>query len=325
MSGGDGARWPARVAILGAGTMGAGFAHVFALAGIPCALADRSAELAEGARARLVEDARRHEAGGLFPAGAAPRVEELVAAAADVEEAASGADYVLEAVFEDPEVKAETYRRVEPLAAPDAVIASNTSAIPIAQLARTLERPERFLGTHWFNPPQWVPCVEVIPTAQTRRDVVERVLELHLRLGKRPVEVGDGAGFVGNRLQFALFREATSIVEEGLATADQVDEVVRGSFGFRLPLFGPFTIADMAGLDVYTGAYAAMEDAFGPRFALPASVGELVGAGRLGAKSGAGYLEWPEERRERVIAGRNESYAALQGLLDELRASGKAT
>lgn len=321
----DGHAWPGRVAILGAGTMGASFAQIFSLAGIPCTIADRTPGIGEQALERLVRHAERCETRGLFPAGAAERIASLVDAAPRPEDGVEGAEFVLEAVAEDPAVKHDLYRRIEPIAGPDAVIASNTSAIPISQLATALERPDRFLGTHWFNPPQWVPGVEVIPTEHTRRDVVDRIIELHARLGKRPVEIRDGAGFVANRLQFALFKEATAIVADGVATAEQVDEIVRGSFGFRLPFFGPFAIADMAGLDVYAGAYPAIEEALGPRFAVPESVRSLTGAGRLGAKTGSGYLEWPDERRERLIAGRDESYAALQRLLDELRANGKAT
>jgi 3-hydroxybutyryl-CoA dehydrogenase len=321
----SGGAWPAQVALLGAGTMGSGFAQIFALAGLPCALADRTPELASAARERLVELAAGYEAAGMFPSGAADRITGLVRAAGSIEEAVEGADYVLEAVFEDAAVKAETYRLIEPLVAADTVIASNPSAIPIGRLAAALERRDRFLGTHWFNPPQWVPCVEVIPTSDTRPDVVERVVALHRRLGKRPVTVGDAPGFVANRLQFALFKEATAIVDEGIASAEEVDEVVRGSFGFRLPFFGPFTIADMAGLDVYAAACAVVAEGLGPRFDVPRSTRELVEAGRFGAKSGSGYLEWPAERREPLIAGRYESYNALQSLLGELRSSGKAS
>jgi 3-hydroxybutyryl-CoA dehydrogenase len=309
------AAWPARVAILGGGTMGQGFSQVFALAGIEVALADGSRELAERGREQLLAGARGYEDDGLFDAGATAAIEGSVRAATSVADAVDGADYVLEAVTEDPEVKRAVYAEVDAAAGPSAVVASNTSAIPIAQLSGYGASPERFLGTHWFNPPQWIPCVEIIPGPDTDPEVVERVLELHVRLGKQPVVVGDGPGFIANRIQFAMFKEAVSVVADGLASAEAVDEVVRGSFGFRLPVFGPFAIADMAGLDVYQGAYAAMEAGLGERLACPKEVRALVAEGRTGAKAGAGFQDWPEERRTRLIAQRDASYAALGELL----------
>ncbi len=168
---------------------------------------------------------------------------------------------MVEAVFERPDVKATAYEEVEAAASGETVIATNTSSIPITELALTLRSPGRFLGVHWFVPPLLVPCVEVIPTRSTDPGVVENVVSALTALGKIAVVVGDGPGFVANRIQFAMFREAARIVEDGVATPEQVDEIVRSSFGFRLPFFGPFTIADMAGLDVYAddGEVAGLE------------------------------------------------------------------
>lgn len=312
------AAWPRRVAVVGAGTMGAGFAQIFALAGIPCRIADVSDERAETAREELIDLARRFEATGLLEAGEAERVGDGVEAAPSVGAAVDGADFVIEAVTEDKNVKRSVYSLIEAAAPEHSVVASNTSAIPICELAEFCEHPNRFLGTHWFNPPQWVPCVEVIPGPQTDAVVIERVHELLGRLGKRPVTVGDAAGFVANRIQFAMFREAALVVQEGIATAEQVDEVVRASFGFRLPFFGPFMIADMAGLDVYSGAYGALKADLGSRFSVPSSVRELVEKGRTGAKAGGGYFDWPDERMPKVVDRRNACYAALEKLLKQL-------
>jgi 3-hydroxybutyryl-CoA dehydrogenase len=219
-------------------------------------------------------------------------------------------------------VKLRVFAEVEAAAPREAVIASNTSAIPIGTLAAGLERPERFLGMHWFNPPQWVPAVEVIPTPATDGAAVERVHAFLRHLGKRPVTVGDKAGFVANRIQFAMFKEAVSVVADGVATAEQVDEVVRSSFGFRLPFFGPFTIADMAGLDVYTGAYEALTEEFGPRFEAPELLAEHVREGRLGVKAGGGFLGLTQEQAAELVARRDASYRALSELLARLQADG---
>lgn len=310
--------WPHRVAVVGAGTMGVGFAQLLALAGIPCALADASADAASAARSRAVESAKVHAEAGLMPPDAAARIEGLVTSAAGIPDAVHDVDVVFEAVPEDPVLKGVVLAAVEAAAPAGCVIATNTSAIPIAKLAAELERPARFLGAHWFNPPQWVPCVELIAGPSTAEEHVSRVRDLLTRLGKVPLVVGDGPGFVGNRIQFAMFKEACAIVQEGLSSAEVVDEVVRASFGFRLPFFGPFAIADMAGLDVYAGAYAALQAGLGERLSVPPVVAELVAAGRLGTKTGGGFLSLSEEDAVAMVRWRDAAYVGLSGLLDEL-------
>jgi len=310
-----GSDWPARVAVIGAGTMGAAFSHIFGRAGIALAIVDESPEVAKRSREVLLTLAQEYEDDGLFPSGATASIADAVRAASSIEEAVDGADYVLEAVTEDPAVKRSVYSQVDAAAGEATVLATNTSAIPVTELAAHVRHPERFLGTHWFNPPQWIPCVEIIPAPRTDPDVVERVRALHVRLGKQPVVVGDGPGFIANRIQFAMFKEAVAVVADGIASAEAVDEVVRGSFGFRLPLFGPFAIADMAGLDVYAGAYRALESGLGERLACPQEISALLGDGRTGAKAGGGFLDWPAEKRGPLIAQRDASYAALVDML----------
>ena len=173
---------------------------------------------------------------------------------------------------------------------------------------------------HWFVPPLLVPCVEVIPTPATDEQVVQRVVDALTRLGKAAVVVGDGPGFVANRIQFAMFREAARIVEDGLATPEQVDEVVRSSFGFRLPFFGPFTIADMAGLDVYADIYATLERGLGPGFSAPEILREHVGRGDFGVKTGRGFLELSQAEADELVARRDRAYAALARLRREVEA-----
>jgi 3-hydroxybutyryl-CoA dehydrogenase len=310
--------WPAVAAIAGVGLMGAGFAQLFALAGIDTLVADASAELAIAGRERALRLAAEFEAAGLMEAGAADAIAARVQAAPSIEAAAEPASFVLEAVTESPPVKHGVYRRVEAVIDADAIIATNTSAIPIRRLASALVRPQRFIGLHWFNPPQWIPCVEVIAGPGTEAAVIERSMALLRRLGKRPVPVGDAGGFVANRLQMAMYKEAVAIVADGVATAAQVDEVVRSSFGFRLPLFGPFMIADMAGLDTYAGAYAALEADLGERFAAPAELTELVAGGHLGAKAGGGFSSLAPEDLPRVTQWRDRAYVALGRLLADL-------
>lgn len=309
--------WPDKVAVIGAGYMGQGIAQVLALVGSDCLLADVSREQAKAGVEKLLEKAAKHEADGLAPEGTVALVRSRVRAAASVEDAATCADFIIEAVFEDREVKADVLGRVAAVAASDAVITTNTSSISIERLADGIIHPERFLGVHFFNPPQFVPGVEVIPCQSTTDDVVNRVVALLELSGKRPARVGDTPGFVGNRLQYALFQEAAAIVEDGIASAEAVDEVVRTTFGFRLPFYGPFAIADMAGLDIYRGAYAVLEDAYEGRFAAPKALLDLIDRRALGAKSGSGFVISSTAQAETMAERRDRSYVALGRLLEE--------
>jgi 3-hydroxybutyryl-CoA dehydrogenase len=309
--------WPRAAAVIGAGTMGLGVAECFAAAGIGVRLTDATPELTRKAKERLVERARGHAEAGLLSAEAAERARE-VGTADDASAAARDADLVLEAVPEDLDLKHEILTACSDAAPREAVIVSNTSSFPMDELAKSVEHPGRFLGTHWFNPPEWTPGVEVIPAAATDPEVVERVVGFLRDIGKRPAVVGDGPGFVANRIQNALFLEALRCVEEGLASPQEVDEVVRSCFGFRLPFFGPFQIADMAGLDVYISVLETLKEGLGERFETPDVLRELVEQGRTGTKSGAGFLEYSDEERERLLLERDRRYAALGELLERL-------
>jgi 3-hydroxybutyryl-CoA dehydrogenase len=300
--------------------MGAGIAHTFAARGIQTVLADATTELTGAGLVRSLELLRRLEAEGNVEPGTSGTAEQHLNAAASVEEAVRGADVVVEAVVEREDVKARVYAAIEAAARDDAVVATNTSSIPIQRLASGLQRPERFLGVHWFVPPLLVPCVEVIRAETTAEHVVDQVVGLLTRLGKSPVVVGDGPGFVANRIQFAMFKEATRIVEEGLAAPDQVDEVVRSSFGFRLPFFGPFTIADMAGLDVYADIFHTLEGGLGDNFAAPRLLREHVDRGELGVKTERGFLELSQAQADELIGRRDRAYVALARLRQELEA-----
>lgn len=312
--------WPSRVAIVGAGTMGIGISHVFAASGIATVLVDATPELSEAARERSVELLSRLEQAGNIERGSVATAVQHLSAASSLGEAVEGADLVVEAVVERKDMKLAVYASIEAAAGDDAVIATNTSSIPIAELAAGLRKPGRFLGMHWFVPPLLVPCVEVIATASNDEQVVEQVVWALRRLGKIAVVIGDGPGFVANRIQFAMFREAARIVEDGIATAEQVDEVVRSSFGFRLPFFGPFTIADMAGLDVYADIFDTLERGLGVGFAAPGILREHVDRGEFGVKSGCGFLSLSQAQADELIDRRDRAYVALAGLRRELEA-----
>ena len=296
--------------------MGLGVAECFAAAGIEVVLTDATPDLTREAKERLVRRARGHVDAGLLAENSVGRVE-AVKTADEVAGTVADADLVFEAVPEDIGLKEEILTSCS--AAPqDAVIVSNTSSLPINALSEFVGRPGRFCGMHWFNPPEWTPGVEVIPSAATASGIVGRLVEFLRSIGKRPAVVGDGPGFVANRIQNALFLEAVRCVEEGLASPQEVDEVVRSCFGFRLPFFGPFQISDMAGLDVYEDVLDVLKEGLGDRFEAPRSLRKLVEEGRTGTKSGAGFLAYTEEERERLLLERDRRYAALNKLLEDL-------
>lgn len=309
---------PSKVTIVGAGTMGIGISHVFSLSGVPTVLVDSTAARAEEALARSLQLVARLEAAGTVGRGAARRAERFLSAAPSVEAGTADSELIVEAVVERPEVKLDVYEAIEAAADDSAVIATNTSSIPIELLSARLRVPGRFVGMHWFVPPLLVPCVEVIPSLSTDERVVADVVAILTRLGKSPVVVGDAPGFVANRIQFAMFKEAAKIVEEGLATADQVDEVVRSSFGFRLPFFGPFTIADMAGLDVYADIFETLERGLGPDFSAPPLLAAHVAKGDFGVKTGHGFLDISTDEAAKLIDRRDRAYVALSRLRREL-------
>lgn len=306
------------IAVVGSGYMGGGIAQVLALSGATVRIADISAEIAQSNYDRLITEAEQFVADGLFPEDAVERLRANLHPAQSIEEAVADAVFIEEAVPEKIEIKHATLARISKAARPDAIIGSNTSTILIGKLAEAVEGPERFLGVHFSNPAPFIPGVELIPHAGTDEAILPTVEAIVQGTGKQTARIKDATGFVLNRLQYALFHEATQLVDSGVASPEDIDTIVRTTFGFRLPFFGPFAIADMAGLDVYAFCYASLQTEFPERFATPPILKDLVDAGKLGTKTGAGFLDVPAERTPELIAYRNKAYVAMQKLLDEL-------
>lgn len=294
--------------------MGGGIAQSLAQSGVECTLLDAAPGGAEARHGQVLATADEYAAKGYIDEGQRDRLRDRLRWSDDFESTVAGADLVFEVVFERIDVKHEVLRQIEAAAAPGAVIATNTSAIPIGELAEALAAPERFIGIHWFNPAPLLPGVEVIPHATTDRSIIPPILDLLRAAGKEPAVVSDTPGFVCNRLQFALFREAARMIEDGAASPAEIDTIVRASFGFRLALYGPFAVADMAGLDVYANSYVSLEKALGERFTVPPSLKERVDAGDLGIKSGGGYLGLDADEARDLVEARDNAYVQLARL-----------
>jgi len=280
----------AKIAVIGAGLMGHGIAQVFALAGHEVAVTDTVQSNLDTLHARIAANLR--DLGD--DASAVTRVKPF----ADLAAAVAGADYVVEAAPENLALKQKLFADIERHARQDAILASNTSVIPITAIMAGLQRRERALGTHWWNPPFLVPLVEVIETQWTAPEVVEWTLALHRAAGKKPAHVKkDVPGFIGNRLQHALWREAISLVENGICDAETVDEVIKASFGRRLAVLGPLENADLVGTDLTLAIHETVLPAIDSRPAPSPYLRQLVEEGRLGFKSGEGFRRWTPEQQ----------------------------
>ena len=307
------------VTVVGAGYMGGGIAQSLALAGFTVQIADVDVAASLKGLERLLTEVREFEAEGLYPAGSTELITKNLSAGKPIEEAVADADFIEEAVFEVLEVKHSVLRTISTFARPDAIIGTNTSTIPVRELAPAVTHPERFLTVHFSNPAPFIPGVELVAGEATRPEVIEAVKDLLARAGRQGAQVADTPGMVLNRLQYVLLKEATAIVEEGVATVEDVDTIVRTTFGFRLGFFGPFAIADQAGLDVYTNCFTTFENAYGPRLAIPQLLTDAVAADRKGTKNGKGLTgDFDDETKAALIAYRNKAYSRMGDLLREL-------
>jgi 3-hydroxybutyryl-CoA dehydrogenase len=288
------------IAIIGAGLMGHGIAQIFSSQGHRVNLVDVSDEVLatalENIRANLTLMA---QSGIGSPEEIEPAIGRIKTTR-KLEEAATDAQFVIEAVTENLEVKQRLFRELDSICSSESILATNTSVISITEIAARAARRDRVVGTHFWNPPYLIPLVEVIKGEETSLQVVDRTMDLLRSVGKHPVKVNkDVPGFVGNRLQHALWREAISIVDKGIADPETVDEVIKKGFGLRLPILGPIENADMVGLDLTMAIHdyilKHLESSPEPAPILQ----EKVKKGELGFKTGQGFQKWSMEEIQR--------------------------
>lgn len=299
-----------KVAVVGSGMMGTGCAMVFAGAGHDVVLYDVIPEALS-----KVERNMRHDLTFLAERGLG-RPEDVEPALArvsttlDLDEAVAGADFVLEAVIEDLALKQRIFRDLDKKCGPEAVLATNTSVMSPTEIAGKAQRRERILGTHWWNPPFLIPLVEVVQTEETASWVVDLTMDLLRAIGKRPVRARkDVPGFIANRLQHALWREAISIVERGIADAATVDDSLKYGPGLRLPILAPLENADLVGLDLTMSIHDYVLKDLEDRHDASPLLRDKVEKGELGFKTGGvGLQTWTEEQQK----------ALRDGLLDYL-------
>ncbi|MDW8339805.1 MAG: 3-hydroxyacyl-CoA dehydrogenase NAD-binding domain-containing protein [Thermoleophilia bacterium] len=275
----------AHVLVVGAGQMGGGIAQVVAASGRRVSLHDAVPQAVERALATMERSlAKLAEKGG-------PEPREVLARIEPVDDLVP-ADLLIEAVVEDPAVKRELFARADAILPPEAILASNTSSIPITTLAAATRRPERVIGMHFFNPVPVLRLVEVVRALQTSEETAEAIVALARDLGKVPAEGRDYPGFVSNRILMPFLNEAAYALMEGVADAEAIDTIAR--LGFAHPL-GPLALADLIGLDTCVAIMEVLHEGLGdPRYAPCPLLRQYVAAGRLGRKAGRGFYEYPE-------------------------------
>lgn len=278
---------PERVGVLGGGRMGAGIAHAFLVAGSHVTVVERDDDAAEAARTRVLDSVAASVARGTTDE-TADAIGGRLAVATDVDGFA-GAGLVIEAVPEDLDLKLDALTRVEAVLGADAALATNTSSISIDALADRLDRPARFLGLHFFNPVPASALVEVVRGTGTDGALVEEARGWVQAIAKTPIVVHDAPGFASSRLGVALGLEAIRMLEEGVASAEDIDAAM--TLGYKHPV-GPLKLTDLVGLDVRLGIAEYLAGELGDRFAPPALLRRMVEEGRLGRKTGEGFYLW---------------------------------
>jgi 3-hydroxybutyryl-CoA dehydrogenase len=285
----------ARIAVVGAGLMGHGIAQVFALAGHEVTITDTIVQNLDTAKSRILANLRE--------LGDDESAVERVQPCFDLADALGEADYVVEAVSENLPLKQKLFAEIERHVRPNTILASNTSVIPITAIMQGLQKRDRALGTHWWNPPFLVPLVEVIETQWTSPETVAWTMQLHQVSGKKPAHVKkDVPGFIGNRLQHALWREAISLVEHGICDAETVDAVIKASFGRRIAALGPLENADLVGTDLTLAIHETVLPAVDSRPGPSPYLQKLVADGKLGFKTGEGFRKWSAEEQAALRA-----------------------
>lgn len=302
------------VGIIGAGLMGHGIALTFARAGLHVNVFDPVAESLEQLPDRIQSSMHALGCDSSEIAAALDKV----STQNSLDAALHNADLVVEAAPEKLELKQSLFSEIEALVSPECILASNTSVLPITKIMSNVQRPERALGTHWWNPPHFIPLVEVIKTQSTSEQTMNATMEVLARVGKRPVRVEkDVPGFIGNRLQHALWREAISLVENGICDAESVDTVVKESFGRRLAVLGPLENADLVSteltLDIHSTVLCDIEKRPGPSPYLQ----KLVDENKSGMATGEGFRQWTPSSAQAVRDRLANHLKKLDTILDK--------
>ena len=300
-----------RATILGTGTMGPGMGAVLARAGLQVTLFDVKPEALERAQATvgMVEGVLERLEVPVTDGGS-------IAYESDRRASLDGAEIVLEAIPEQLELKQRVFSEIEDEIAADAIIASNTSGIPVTKLAEGLRHPGRVVGWHWSNPPHLIPMNEVIPGEQTAPEVTAAIQDLTRRIGYQPVTLKkEVPGFVENRVLYAIMRECLALVDEGVIDTEGLDLCVKWGIGYKLAVVPPIQLLDMAGLDIYTSVASYLNASLSNETGVSSTATDLKDSGRLGIKAGGGFFDYTPDRVKELGAQRAAALVAVRKAL----------
>jgi 3-hydroxybutyryl-CoA dehydrogenase len=310
--------WIKRILVVGAGTMGHSLAQAFAQGGYPVALVDINRKILDRAASLIASNLRTLEDLKLLDKGKGNEIMERIHLLTSLEEGARAADLAIEAIFEDPEAKEELFERLETLCPSRTILASNTSYLNIFEF-KTLRRLEKIAITHWYAPAHIIPLVEVVRGPHTSRETVESIRKLLSKLGKKPIIMDKFIpGFIVNRLQRALAREIFHLLDNGYATAEDIDSAVKASLGIRIPVVGVVQRYDFTGIDLAhkfmmnPSIHLASEDKPSE------TVKRLIDCGHLGVKSGRGFYDYSGKKMEETMRDRDIKLIKLNGFLEAI-------
>lgn len=297
-----------KLSIIGCGTMGHSIALSAAWAGISVKVSGVTTRDIDHADAGLKNKINVMAANGLFDEAEGKEIRERITLQTSLQKVVSDATYIIEAIPEDIDMKHDLYKELEPLIDDQVIVASNTSGFTPTSLAEGAIHPNRFIVTHFWNPAHLIPLVEVVKGEKTDQEIVNRSMELMKQMNKKPILIHkEIPGFIGNRLQYALFREAQSLLDAGVASKEDIDAAVTYSIGRRLPITGPLMTADMGGLDVFSAISNYLFEDLSTAKRSGRILTGLVDEGKLGDKSGEGFYEWDKETSEKLNKEREQT------------------
>ena len=281
-----------QIAVIGSGTMGRGIAWLAARSGYETVVFDVDQGALDAARGWIESTFQKSVEKGKIAEGDVAKAMSLVQTAADLEPAVQQADLIIEAVPENFQMKADLFAQADLYCREETYMVSNTSSISITKLASNVERRERFAGMHFFNPPHIMKLVEIVRGERTSDETVRALNDVAAKMGKEPIVVRDSPGFATSRLGVAIGLEAIRMLEEGVASAEDIDQAM--VLGYNHPM-GPLRLTDHIGLDVRLGIAEYLASTLGDRFQPPQLLRDMVAEGKLGRKTGRGFYEWSDE------------------------------
>jgi len=297
-----------KIGIAGGGTMGSGIAQIFAQNGYEVYVTDIAEKYLENTKRIILLNQKTLINEGLLTEDEAQESLKQISFSTD-KKVFADADMIVEAIIEKMDIKQDYWKEVEGIAKDDCIFATNTSGLSINGICQKVENKGRFIGMHWWNPPHIIPLIELVKADDTTEETVQLLKELVAKIGKESVVVlKDVNGFIGNRIQFAVYREALKIVQDGIATVEDVDKAMKYGPGFRYPVLGPFETADLGGLDTFFYISSYLFNELSDEKKPTVLQQELMDNGNLGVKSGKGWYDYSDGKGEEAMARRDKNF-----------------